>query len=143
MFTVSGADGTTGNYVNEHGILHQTVTLRRINEHDVEYQGEAHIRDSWFPGYSWTIMVCAVCGHHLGWQFISVDTTTNVQERRTNPMMNDIEPRNVTVIDHVQRPNVFYGVSATNVKTFVPNPPLRRPICPLRRSARIDDDGIA
>ena len=24
---------------------------------------------SWFPGYSWQIIVCAHCGHHIGWRF--------------------------------------------------------------------------
>ena len=24
---------------------------------------------SWFPGYSWQIIVCADCGHHIGWRF--------------------------------------------------------------------------
>jgi hypothetical protein len=26
---------------------------------------------SWFPGYAWTISVCAGCGFHLGWRFRS------------------------------------------------------------------------
>lgn len=26
--------------------------------------------DSWFPGYSWSILVCSRCGgRHLGWKF--------------------------------------------------------------------------
>ena len=28
---------------------------------------------SWFPGYSWTIAACKVCGDHLGWTFWSPD----------------------------------------------------------------------
>jgi hypothetical protein len=26
---------------------------------------------SWFPGYAWTIALCAGCGIHLGWRFRS------------------------------------------------------------------------
>ena len=29
--------------------------------------------DSWFPGYSWTILNCAGCGRHLGWRFTADD----------------------------------------------------------------------
>lgn len=28
---------------------------------------QAYSKDSWFPGYSWTIAVCPKCGHHMGW----------------------------------------------------------------------------
>ena len=28
---------------------------------------------SWYPGYSWTIATCTVCGDHLGWIFHSPD----------------------------------------------------------------------
>ena len=101
MFTVDGADGTTGNYVNEYGHVHQTITLRSIDDDGVWYQGEPQSQDSWFPGYCWTIMACAVCGHHLGWKF-----TTN------NSGSADSCNR--------QRPSIFYGVSAANVSTFVP-----------------------
>ncbi len=99
MFTVDGADGTTGNYVNEYGHVHQTITLRSIDEDGVWYQGQPQTQDSWFPGYCWTIMACAVCGHHLGWKF-----TTNVAASGN--------------INHPKRLTSFYGVSAANIITL-------------------------
>ena len=99
MFTVDGADGTTGNYVNEYGHVHQTITLRSIDEDGVWYQGQPQSKDSWFPGYCWTIMACAVCGHHLGWKF-----TTNISDSGN--------------VNNSKRPTAFYGVSATNIVTL-------------------------
>jgi cereblon len=103
LFTVGGAEGTSGNYVNEYGCVHQTITLRSMDENEVWYQGRPKIRDSWFPGYSWTIMNCSVCGHHLGWKF-----------RR-------LLGRNTSTSQSLHRPNQFFGVSAANVTTFVPS----------------------
>ena len=99
MFTVDGADGTTGNYVNEYGHVHQTITLRSIDEDGVWYQGQPQSKDSWFPGYCWTIMACAVCGHHLGWKF-----STDVSDSGN--------------VNNSKRPTSFYGVSATNIITL-------------------------
>ncbi len=31
---------------------------------------------TWFDGYAWTVMVCARCGLHLGWQYDVVGTGT-------------------------------------------------------------------
>lgn len=30
---------------------------------------------SWFPGYTWQIVVCAACTEHLGWRFRADDST--------------------------------------------------------------------
>jgi cereblon len=98
MFTVGGAEGTTGNYVNEYGSVHQTITLREIDEREVTYVGRPESRDSWFPGYSWTIMQCGFCNSHLGWKF------DRLGKRRTGEISRD-------------RPGKFYGVSAGNVST--------------------------
>jgi ATP-dependent protease La (LON) substrate-binding domain/Yippee zinc-binding/DNA-binding /Mis18, centromere assembly len=94
LFTVGGASGTTGNYVNEHGAVHQTVTVREVCEPDIWYSGGPQTRDSWFPGYSWTIMSCGFCGGHLGWKF-----------RRLRPET------------AANRPEYFYGLSAANIVT--------------------------
>ena len=101
MFTVDGADGTTGNYVNEYGHVHQTITLRSIEDEGVWYQGRPQSQDSWFPGYCWTVMACAICGHHLGWKFTRSDSGSSSGSNS-------------------QRPATFYGVSAANISTFVP-----------------------
>lgn len=103
MFPVGGAEGTTGAYVNEHGCVHQTITIRHLNQDGVLYSGGPQTRDSWFPGYSWTIMSCAVCFSHLGWKFVRVGSP-----RASNrPVPKD-------------RPGVFYGLSAGSVSVVVP-----------------------
>mmetsp|Transcript_2301 Transcript_2301/g.4185 ORF Transcript_2301/g.4185 Transcript_2301/m.4185 type:complete len:778 (-) Transcript_2301:676-3009(-) len=45
MFTVGGAEGTTGAYVNEHGVIHQTITLRSVTERSIMYHGGAETKD--------------------------------------------------------------------------------------------------
>lgn len=69
VFSVGGSEGTTGAYVNEHGVVHQTVTLRKVDSHSAVCIGRPETRDSWFPGYSWTIAYCSICSDHLGWKF--------------------------------------------------------------------------
>ena len=36
-------------------------------------QGRAYSEHSWFPGYRWTVALCARCGNHLGWRFQADD----------------------------------------------------------------------
>jgi len=69
MFTVAGSEGTSGAYVNEYGVIHQTITLRAVSEQHLWYTGGKETKDSWFPGYSWTIAYCRFCHSHLGWKF--------------------------------------------------------------------------
>lgn len=105
IFTMNGAEGTSGNYVNVHGIVHQTITLRQVNEDEVWYQGGPVVQDSWFPGYSWTIMACGICGHHLGWQF-------RREQVRQSPH------GAVCPTEKINRPDIFFGVSAANIEIF-------------------------
>ena len=100
LFTVGGAEGTSGNYVNMYGHIHQTITLRAIDEDEVRFQGRPETRDSWFPGYSWRIMNCGCCVGHLGWRFVSVCGRESSSK---------------------DRPLQFYGLCAANVATFVPD----------------------
>lgn len=57
-----------------------------VNPHGVEFDvgcfadasgcvtvGEASTYWSWFPGFAWLVEVCALCGTHLGWLFLSPD----------------------------------------------------------------------
>ena len=105
MFTVGGAEGTTGAYVNEHGVVHQTITIRHLNDDDVRFTNGPQTQDSWFPGYSWTIMSCGVCSSHLGWKFQRVEGS---------PRLSSVPPPK-------DRPDVFYGLSAGNVSVVVPS----------------------
>lgn len=72
LFTIGGAEGTTGAYVNEYGIVHQTQTVRTVDADHVFCVGNRESRDSWFNGYTWTIMHCATCAAHLGWKFDAI-----------------------------------------------------------------------
>ena len=96
VFTVKGAEGTTGQYVNEHGIVHQTVTLREVNHAAVVCVGRPETKDSWFPGYSWQIAYCYVCSSHLGWRFRQVGKS------------DDEDP---------ERPSKFWGFSCSSITT--------------------------
>ena len=46
---------------------------------------------SWFPGYSWQVIVCSTCYNHIGWEFVAVD--------------NDLRPRR------------FFGLSLKSITT--------------------------
>lgn len=114
VFTVDGAEGTTGNYVNEHGIVHQTITVRTVDEDEVWFQGGPEARDSWFPGWTWTIMACSVCGHHLGWKFNRLPPAgSQVRNRRRLRA-------GTASTETLNRPDEFFGLSAANVSTSVP-----------------------
>ena len=47
VFTVGGAEGTTGAYVNEHGVVHQTVTVREVDARGIISIGYSETKDSW------------------------------------------------------------------------------------------------
>ena len=98
IFTVKGAEGTTGQYVNEHGIVHQTLTLRDVDPKvSVVCVGRPETKDSWFPGYSWQIAYCYVCSSHLGWKFRQVSK----QDGNDDP----------------DRPPKFWGFSCSSITT--------------------------
>jgi len=111
IFSVGGSEGTAGAYVNCHGIVHHTMTLR-----DIEAQitlGQPETKDSWFPGYSWQIAYCAVCHNHLGWKFRKVGQRTNEN--------NDVD-----------RPKSFWGFSSVTTD--------ERDVQPRRVQFRTRDD---
>jgi cereblon len=71
VFSVPGAEGTVGAYVNPHGVVHQTVTIRQLVPRSFLLEGRrATTQDTWFPGYGWIIAYCARCYNHLGWRFV-------------------------------------------------------------------------
>merc|ERR1712113_1005939 len=62
--------------------------------------GGPQTRDSWFPGYSWTIAYCSMCRCHLGWKFLKTSAANiDCQDERND------------------RPRMFWGVSGANVST--------------------------
>ena len=64
VFSVGGSKGTTGTYANKHGVVHQTVTLRKVDSRGVVCIGRPETRESWFPEYSWQITYCSICSDH-------------------------------------------------------------------------------
>lgn len=73
LINVPGAEGVAGAYVNPHGVVHQTITVRQLlPQTSFTLEGSACARDSWFPGYAWTILYCGRCGNHLGWRFTTL-----------------------------------------------------------------------
>ena len=106
VFTVGGADGTTGAYVNPHGIVHETLTVRQLDllqdDADLWLLGGPEVRDSWFPGYAWTIANCALCGYHLGWKFDRVGGGTS------------------GCPEDSEQPQTFFGLRAGQIHTQLP-----------------------
>eukprot|EP01034_Spumella_vulgaris_P026217 gene26217-32758_t len=82
VFSLPGAEGVTGAYVNPHGAVHQTVTVRTLSAPNggVQLDGRPCANDSWFPGYAWTIAYCGRCFNHLGWRFTLVREEDNQEE---------------------------------------------------------------
>ncbi|KAJ4872406.1 ATP-dependent protease La (LON) domain protein [Raphanus sativus] len=64
-------DGPLGAYVNPHGYVHEIMTFYKAN--DIALRGRPVLKDSWFPGYAWTIANCATCETQLGWLFTAAN----------------------------------------------------------------------
>ncbi|CAG4960505.1 unnamed protein product [Colias eurytheme] len=95
IFAMS-SEGVHSNYTNLGGYMHDIVTV--VSTSHTELSGPPSAEYSWFPGYTWTVALCAVCTTHVGWRF-------------------DALKRNL-------RPQQFYGVCRNNV---VPCETRRRP----------------
>lgn len=80
VFSLNSAAGTSGAYVNEYGVVHHTTTIKQIIDGAIVCHGNAETRDSWFPGYSWTIAYCSACYNHLGWKFDGVTTGLQTEQ---------------------------------------------------------------
>jgi hypothetical protein len=57
--------------VNPHGIEFDVGCF--ADAHGCATVGAASTYWSWFPGFAWQVEVCAQCGEHLGWLFVSPD----------------------------------------------------------------------
>ncbi|CBN74673.1 conserved unknown protein [Ectocarpus siliculosus] len=80
VFTLPGAEGVVGAYVNPTGYVHQTVTVR--DARNLVLVGTPEEEHSWFPGYAWTCVYCAFCNEHLGWRFTAIRPGSGEQEHR-------------------------------------------------------------
>ncbi|KAG2295704.1 hypothetical protein Bca52824_042373 [Brassica carinata] len=68
---VMSSDGPLGAYVNPQGHVHEIMTFHKAN--DIALRGRPVLKDSWFPGYAWTIANCATCETQLGWLFTAAN----------------------------------------------------------------------
>uniref|UniRef100_A0A182JW43 Protein cereblon n=1 Tax=Anopheles christyi TaxID=43041 RepID=A0A182JW43_9DIPT len=88
MFAMS-KQGVQTSYCNPAGYVHDTLTVHKTKENSTLPVDRPSTNFSWFPGYSWQIIVCANCRQHLGWKFVA-------------------EKKNVL-------PKSFFGLSGTNI----------------------------
>ncbi|CCI44896.1 unnamed protein product [Albugo candida] len=77
IFSFASSETVTGTFVNPNGFVHQVMTLQRICQESTSIDNLRCTRDSWFPGYAWSIIHCRSCFNHLGWQFDIIDSTVD------------------------------------------------------------------
>lgn len=53
------------------GSVHETHTITETFDDVVLVSGSWSAEFSWFPGYSWRFVHCALCHNHLGWKYYS------------------------------------------------------------------------
>lgn len=63
--------GVQTNYCNPGGIIHETNTVYAVRTDAVYPSGAPSTQFSWFPGYSWQVLLCRICDIHIGWRFDS------------------------------------------------------------------------
>ncbi|XP_035442906.1 protein cereblon [Spodoptera frugiperda] len=61
------SEGVHSNYTNLGGYMHDILTVSEAC--NVETNGAPSAEYSWFPGYTWTVALCANCMVHVGWRF--------------------------------------------------------------------------
>jgi hypothetical protein len=57
--------------VNPGGFRHLFLTVARCAH--VRSVGEPTLEHTWFPGYTWEVILCEGCGAALGWCYCAVD----------------------------------------------------------------------
>lgn len=60
-------EGPGGTFVNPHGYVHDMLCVQHVSS--AVMHGSPETANSWFAGYAWTCITCAVCDQHLGWRF--------------------------------------------------------------------------
>ncbi|XP_045778653.1 protein cereblon-like isoform X2 [Maniola jurtina] len=89
IFAMS-TEGVHSNYTNLGGFVHDIITVSRVA--NTAPSGAPSAEFSWFPGYTWTITLCAACMAHVGWRF-------DAQRRNLRPQQfyglcrNYVQPR--------------------------------------------------
>jgi cereblon len=71
-FLISISDGTPfHSFTNPYGIAFNVMTVSYCEM--VVEASERVLEHTWFPGYDWSILICANCREHLGWKYHSSD----------------------------------------------------------------------
>ena len=64
------ASGTAQTFLNQHGFLHEVVTVRWVQ--NLAPAGPPTTEFTWYPGYAWEVACCGRCRAHVGWAFGAV-----------------------------------------------------------------------
>jgi cereblon len=64
-------------YRNPFGIAFEVLTLARAR--NTQRASEPTEEHTWFPGYAWSLVTCAVCGEQMGWAFDAVEPVSGPQ----------------------------------------------------------------
>ena len=59
-------------FSNPHRIVHKILQTSCLHSVDVDDE-EPCLDQSWFRGFAWQIVHCAVCENHIGWKFTKVE----------------------------------------------------------------------
>ena len=67
-------------------VVHPTLTVRcLLDEGSVIVRDRPTLRDSWFPGFAWSIVHCERCFGHLGWRFTAASPAPAGPSHHHNP----------------------------------------------------------
>ncbi|XP_014788483.1 protein cereblon isoform X1 [Octopus bimaculoides] len=67
-------------FQNPEGKYFEVITFSKA---EVLKADKPHKEDTWFPGFSWSIVICPTCGVHMGWFFESFDSDYHTGEKKS------------------------------------------------------------
>eukprot|EP00049_Salpingoeca_infusionum_P019585 m.362536 g.362536 ORF g.362536 m.362536 type:complete len:376 (+) comp20623_c0_seq1:137-1264(+) len=70
-------------HVNPHGFVHQVIAASTCQ--NVLVASSPTLRDTWFSGYTWEILMCNSCFQHIGWKYQNasvLDSTADEDPQR-------------------------------------------------------------
>ncbi|KAL6614538.1 hypothetical protein ACP70R_036808 [Stipagrostis hirtigluma subsp. patula] len=90
------SDGPIGTYIKPRDCVKEIITV--YNATGLALRGDPSKAYSWFPGYTWTIALCAACESNVGWLFKA--GKKNLQPKsfwaiRTSQISDDTQSRQV------------------------------------------------
>jgi hypothetical protein len=73
QISVGGAHRHT--FANPHGLVYEIGCFKTAD--GCAYSGSASDEFTWFIGFSWKVAICRTCFTHLGWFFVSANSSFN------------------------------------------------------------------